>query len=59
MASVVKSAMGAINFGLAARAILLTGRAHPLLILANAPMVFRAARWGVRRLARWRLRKAR
>ena len=42
MVAVVKSAMGAINLGFAVRAILLTGGAHPLLILANAPMVFRA-----------------
>jgi hypothetical protein len=59
MVAVVKSALGAINLGLAARAILLTGRAHPLLILANAPMIFRAARWGVRKLKGRRLRKAR
>jgi hypothetical protein len=58
MVAIVKSAMGAINFGLAVRAVLMTGRAHPLLILANVPMVFRAVRWGVRRLRGRRLRKA-
>jgi hypothetical protein len=48
--ALVKSALGAINLGLAARAILLTGRAHPLFILANAPMIFRAVRWGIGKL---------
>ena len=48
--ALVKRALGAINLGLVVRAILLTGRAHPLLILANAPMIFRAARWGIRKL---------
>ena len=59
MVAVVKSAMGAINLGFAVRAILLTGGAHPLLILANAPMVFRAVRWGIGKLRARRLRKAR
>jgi hypothetical protein len=50
--ALVKSALGAINLGFAVRAILTAGRAHPLLILANAPMIFRAVRWAVRKLRR-------
>ncbi len=59
MVAVVKSAMGAINLGFAVCAILLTGGAHLILILANAPVVFRAVRWGIGKLRARRLRKAR
>ncbi|MDP6426479.1 MAG: hypothetical protein QGH73_10795 [Rhodospirillales bacterium] len=48
--ALMKNTWDMVNLGLAARAVLITGRAHPLLILANAPALLRAARWGLRKL---------